>query len=111
MHAALHPAQVDWDYHMRLSPLGTPGTDAKGSIVHFYHFRHWRLTGVAYEVRHCSYTAPNWTLLSTATGRTREFKDRCVLARSITPRIAHGDPIHVHASPLNLATPTYGRPQ
>lgn len=87
----LHPAnylascaQVDWDYHMRLAPLGTPCTDAKGSIIHFYHFRHWRLTGIAYEVRSSAYTAPNWTLLSTATGRTREFKDRC--APALWPR-------------------------
>jgi hypothetical protein len=41
--AALAPlvhAQVDWDYHMRLSPRGTPWLDpADGSIVHFFHFR------------------------------------------------------------------------
>lgn len=32
--------QIDWDYHMRLSPRGTPFLDpALGSIIHFYHFR------------------------------------------------------------------------
>jgi hypothetical protein len=35
--------QIDWDYHMRLSPRGTPFMDAAaGSIVHFQHFR-WAL--------------------------------------------------------------------
>jgi hypothetical protein len=69
--------QVDWDYHMRLAHAGIPGCESPGSIIHFYHFRHWRLTGIAYEIRDSSYTATNWTLLSCATGRTREFKDRC----------------------------------
>lgn len=33
-------AQVDYDYHMRLAPRGTPNLDpALGSINHFHHFR------------------------------------------------------------------------
>jgi hypothetical protein len=64
---------------MRLLAAGTPGLDpALGSIIHFYHFRHWRMTGVAYELRDSSYPAPNTTLLSRAHGRTKEFKDRWV---------------------------------
>ncbi|KAG2424086.1 hypothetical protein HXX76_014762 [Chlamydomonas incerta] len=68
---------VDWDYHMRLQPAGTPGCDpAAGSIIHFHHFRHWRLHGVAHELRDSAYNAANRSLLSTAYGRTKEFKDR-----------------------------------
>ncbi|KXZ43299.1 hypothetical protein GPECTOR_95g688 [Gonium pectorale] len=69
---------VDWDYHMRLQPAGTPGVSdpSAGSIIHFHHFRHWRAHGVAHELRDASYNHPNRSLLSTAYGRTREFKDR-----------------------------------
>lgn len=42
--------------------------------------RHWRLTGVAHELRASIYSAPNTSLLATAYGRTREYKDRCVAA-------------------------------
>ncbi|KAK9812777.1 hypothetical protein WJX72_003474 [[Myrmecia] bisecta] len=68
---------VDWDYSMRLTAQGTPGVDpALGSIIHAYHFRTWRETGVAYELRECQYVEANRSLLSTAYGRTKEFKDR-----------------------------------
>lgn len=73
---------TDWDYHMRLIQLGTPGipqTEKEGekkSIIHFYHFRHWRSHGVALELRDCVYNQANRSLLSTARGRTKEFKDR-----------------------------------
>ncbi|KAL6760818.1 dynein assembly factor 3, C-terminal domain-containing protein [Haematococcus lacustris] len=68
---------VDWDYHMALMQAGTPGQDpALGSIIHFHHFRHWRMHGVAYELRDAQYNAPNRSMLSQAVGRTREFKDR-----------------------------------
>jgi hypothetical protein len=69
---------------MRLSAAGTPGQSEPGSIIHFYHFRHWRLTGIAFEVRNCTYNSPNMTLLSTAKGRTREFKDRCSFTAHLT---------------------------
>jgi hypothetical protein len=63
---------------MRLAAAGTPGQPAaQGSVVHFQHFREWRLSGVAHELRDCSYVQPNRSLLSTALGRTKEFKDRC----------------------------------
>jgi hypothetical protein len=38
--------------------------------------RHWRLTGVAHELRDSAYTAANSSLLSTAYGRSKEYKDR-----------------------------------
>jgi hypothetical protein len=34
---------------------------------------------VAYELRESSYTATNTSMLGTAYGRTKEFKDRCVM--------------------------------
>eukprot|EP00775_Hariotina_reticulata_P004584 gene4584-4838_t len=92
---------IDWDYHMRLSPRGTPFMDpALGSIVHFYHFRHWRLTGVAHELRESSYVAANTSLLSTAYGRTKEFKDRQLhdVGRSVSAFGYWGDVLN---SPLH----------
>lgn len=38
--------------------------------------RHWRLTGIAHELRGSAYVSANMSLLSTAYGRTKEFKDR-----------------------------------
>eukprot|EP00873_Tetraselmis_striata_P008924 jgi/Tetstr1/429188/TSEL_019141.t1 len=69
---------VDWDYHMRLQQEERKdGMDiGKGHIVHFTHFREWRLHGVAYELRDIVYTEANRSLVSTAYGRTKEFKDR-----------------------------------
>ncbi|KAL0034805.1 hypothetical protein WJX77_007961 [Trebouxia sp. C0004] len=68
---------IDWDYHMRLAQQGTPGLDpSAGSIIHFYHFRRWREYGVAYELRDCKYSQANPTLLSTAFGTRKEYKDR-----------------------------------
>ena len=52
---------LDWDYSMELLPLA--------SIVHKLHFSEWRMTGLAFELRGCSYTAPNRTLCSMARGR------------------------------------------
>ncbi len=69
--------QIDWDYHMPLTQAGTPGqAPEQGSIIHYHHFRHWRLHGVAYELRDQRYNQPNRSMLSTAYGRTKEFKDR-----------------------------------
>nr|F5A894.1 RecName: Full=Dynein axonemal assembly factor 3 homolog; AltName: Full=Dynein assembly blocked protein 1; AltName: Full=Paralyzed flagella protein 22 [Chlamydomonas reinhardtii]AEC04845.1 axonemal dynein assembly protein PF22 [Chlamydomonas reinhardtii] len=65
---------VDWDYHMRLQPAGTPGCDpASGSIIHFHHFRHWRLHGVAHELRDSAYNSAN---RCRGEGGVGEFKDR-----------------------------------
>ncbi|CAG9462293.1 unnamed protein product [Pedinophyceae sp. YPF-701] len=72
---------VDWDYQMRLAPMGTPAPGGEspadaGTIIHQLHFRSWRLRGVAYELRGVRYCEANRTLISTASGRTQEFKDR-----------------------------------
>ena len=56
-------AQVDWDYHMRLVK-----TNPHASIIHFKHWREWRATGQAFEIRDSTFTEPNRTQLSTATG-------------------------------------------
>jgi hypothetical protein len=74
---AAHCLQIDWDYHMRLC-RGLARSTHEGCIVHAYHYRHWRLTGVAYELRNCAYAATNSTLLSMAQGRRKEFMDRYV---------------------------------
>jgi hypothetical protein len=75
--------QVDWDYQMRLAQQGSRPAEAPlghlghlGHIIHWQHFREWRLHGVAHELRDCVYNQPNRSLLSTAVGRTKEFKDR-----------------------------------
>jgi dynein assembly factor 3 len=52
---------LDWDYTMELLPIA--------SIVHKIHWREWRQTGIAYEVRDSSYVAPNRTLASMVYGR------------------------------------------
>eukprot|EP00884_Botryococcus_braunii_P022267 jgi/Botrbrau1/8724/Bobra.0311s0034.1 len=68
---------ADWDYCMRLSERGNPGQDPKlGSIIHAQQFRTWRETGIAYQVRDSRYTEANCSLISTAVGRAKEFKDR-----------------------------------
>eukprot|EP00891_Asterochloris_glomerata_P006572 jgi/Astpho2/6572/Aster-x0284 len=69
---------IDWDYHMKLAKPGALGGDSTlaAHIIALPHFRTWRLTGLAYEQRDCSYPQPNRLLLSTAQGRSKEFKDR-----------------------------------
>ncbi len=54
---------LDWDYTMELAPVA--------SIVHKLHFREWRMTGLAFEVRDSAYVAPNRSLASMAAGRER----------------------------------------
>ena len=53
---------LDWDYNMELVPVGA-------TIVHKIHFREWRMTGIAYELRDSSYSCPNRSLASMAAGR------------------------------------------
>lgn len=74
---AFTDVQIDWDYYMRLAEQGMPGLDpTAGSIIHFYHFRRWRESGVAYELRDCKYNEVNRSMLSTAYGTRKEYKDR-----------------------------------
>ena len=62
---------VDWDYNMLLTPCAP--------IVHFYHYKQWRMTGVAYEQRFSTYTEPNRSLASYAPGRRKEDKTSCMV--------------------------------
>ena len=74
---AFTDVQIDWDYYMRLAEQGMPDLDpTAGSIIHFYHFRRWRESGVAYELRDCKYNEVNRSMLSTAYGTRKEYKDR-----------------------------------
>ena len=87
---------------MRLAQQGTPGLDpSAGSIIHFYHFRRWRESGIAYELRDCKYNEVNRTLLSTAYGTRKEYKDRCVSILPLPP--LHRPctaPLALHPPPL-----------
>jgi dynein assembly factor 3 len=70
---------LDWDYQMELIPIA--------SIVHKIHFREWRMTGLCFEVRDSSYSAPNRTLASMASGREG---GRSVMRRGFWGDIANG---------------------
>lgn len=100
---------IDWDYHMRLMGCGTPGQDpALGSIVHFHHFRHWRMHGVAYELRDSAYGHPNRSMLSMAYGRTKEFKDNRTMrdvGRSVSAWGFWGDLVNPPYLCFGLACP------
>ena len=54
---------TDWDYQM--------GLKAQAPIVHFYHYREWRMTGVAFESRSCSYVISNRSLSSYLQGKKK----------------------------------------
>lgn len=53
-----------------------PTARASPLLPHLARLRHWRLTGVAHELRDSTYEVANPTMLTTAKGRTKEFKDR-----------------------------------
>ena len=63
---------LDWDYNMELVPTGA-------TIVHKIHFREWRMTGIAYELRDSSYSCPNRSLASMAAGRENSVGDEARL--------------------------------
>lgn len=48
-------------------------------IVHFYHYKEWRLTGLAYEQRFSKYSEPNRTLASYAPGRKKDERTSCLV--------------------------------
>lgn len=62
---------IDWDFNMLLIPCAP--------IVHFYHYKEWRLTGLAYEQRFSKYSQPNRTLSSYASGRKKEDRTSCLV--------------------------------
>eukprot|EP00656_Telonema_subtile_P010207 TRINITY_DN1488_c0_g1_i3.p1 TRINITY_DN1488_c0_g1~~TRINITY_DN1488_c0_g1_i3.p1 ORF type:complete len:587 (+),score=143.20 TRINITY_DN1488_c0_g1_i3:88-1848(+) len=77
---------ADWDYHMKLKPLGA-------EIVNSREFTRWRLTGVAFEFGDKSYNKENFTLGCYAAGRE---KNRSVVRHGYwgdvvnSPYLAHG---------------------
>ena len=99
MHAERYDSRsnvADWDYHMRITRgLAKPSADASStstassdeadaaalrneqvSVIHSVHFRQWRDTGVAYELRESSHDQTNKSLVTEAWGRAKEFTDR-----------------------------------
>ncbi|KAL4428975.1 hypothetical protein ABPG74_011171 [Tetrahymena malaccensis] len=54
---------IDWDYQMGLKDFA--------SIIHFYHYREWRQTGIAFEQRFSSYIVPNRTMSSYIPGKKK----------------------------------------
>ena len=73
---------ADWDYHQRIGrSIAASSDDAvleneQVGIIHAVHFREWRDTGVAYELRESNHSEANKTLVTRASGRANEFKDR-----------------------------------
>lgn len=47
---------IDWDYHMRLKDIAP--------IIHIFHYKRWRMYGMAFEIREIEYNLPNRTLAS-----------------------------------------------
>ena len=62
---------VDWDFNMLLNE-GAP-------IIHYYHYKTWRLEGLAFENRFSTYVEPNRTLSSYAPGRKKQEKTSCLV--------------------------------
>jgi hypothetical protein len=52
---------IDWDYSMKLKDLG--------AVVLQNEFEHWRMTGLAYELRDAVFSFPNATLVSHRDGK------------------------------------------
>lgn len=78
---------VDWDYSMLLTEYAP--------IIHFYHYKQWRLTGLAFEQRFSTYTQPNRTLASYVPGKKKQQRTSCVVRgywgdMIISPYIAMG---------------------
>lgn len=58
---------IDWDYNWYLKEIAPQ--------IHFRHYREWRQTGVAYETRLATYTAPNRTLSSYVPGERKKSRE------------------------------------
>lgn len=81
-------------------------------MVHFYHYREWRLTGLAFEQRFSKYTEPNRTLASYAPGRKKEERTSCLVRGywgdiTISPYIALGARCDYHQSELLFKKANY----
>ena len=48
-------------------------------IIHYYHYREWRQTGVAFENRFSVYSNPNRTLSSYIPGKKNSTKESCLV--------------------------------
>lgn len=55
---------TDWDYSMLLTE--------NAPLIHFYHYKEWRLSGLAFEQRFSTYCEPNKTLASYVPGRKKQ---------------------------------------
>mmetsp|Transcript_10524 Transcript_10524/g.20225 ORF Transcript_10524/g.20225 Transcript_10524/m.20225 type:complete len:289 (-) Transcript_10524:11-877(-) len=62
---------IDWDYQWHVKLLGPQ--------IHFIHFKEWRNTGVAFEVRLARYTVANRTLSGYQEGRKKTTRDSCLV--------------------------------
>eukprot|EP01016_Furgasonia_blochmanni_P011326 TRINITY_DN1508_c0_g1_i2.p1 TRINITY_DN1508_c0_g1~~TRINITY_DN1508_c0_g1_i2.p1 ORF type:complete len:344 (+),score=61.17 TRINITY_DN1508_c0_g1_i2:139-1170(+) len=78
---------IDWDYQMQLKD--------EASIIHWTHYKEFRLSGVAFEMRFSTYIIPNRTLSSFVPGKKKGTRES-VLVRgywgdvSVSPFIAFG---------------------
>jgi len=62
---------IDWDYNMLLQEYAP--------IVHYYHYREWRQSGLAFENRYSTYVHPNRTLSSYIPGKKKDTKESCLV--------------------------------
>jgi dynein assembly factor 3 len=74
---------LEWDHSMELVEIDNC------SIVHRIHWREWRMTGIAYEVRDSSYNAPNRTLASMCMGKSRST-GTSIMKRGFWGDVANG---------------------
>lgn len=88
---------VDWDFNMLLQEWAP--------IIHYYHYREWRLTGLAFEQRFSRYTEPNRTLASYAPGRKKQERTSCLVRGYwgdivVSPYVAIGIKCDYHQADL-----------
>lgn len=73
---------MDHDYQLNIKPAVPvqAGGTGKASVIHWYHYRDFCHTGVAFESRLGSYTVPNRSLASYIDGRSKD-KGSSILVR------------------------------
>lgn len=62
---------IDWDYNMGILNVCP--------ILHYIHYKEWRLTGVAFESRFSSYIVPNRTMSSYIPGKNKKEYTSCMV--------------------------------